>query len=80
MGSKTLLCTPPGPRPGTGLGSGRARPGGGLTIFVLPHDLPISGLEKNFFKLNSGYKEEQSQGYNRRTMSSFTNFSSNKNV
>ena len=35
----------------------------------------IGGWTKNTPK-----EEEQSQGYNRRTMCSFTNFSSNKNV
>ena len=31
-------------------------------------------------RLSKEYEEEQSQGYNRRTTCSFTNFSSNKNV
>jgi hypothetical protein len=29
-------------------------PGGGHSIFLLPHDLPISGPEKSYFKFNSG--------------------------
>ena len=41
-----LLCTPPGRRPGIGIGGERERLGGGHSIFVLTHDLPISGPEK----------------------------------
>ena len=38
---------------------------------------PASLLTEQLFMI---YEKEQSQGYNRRTMYSFTNFSSNKNV
>ena len=44
-----LLCAPPGRRLRTAVGAERERPGGGHSIFVLPHDLPISGLEIKHF-------------------------------
>ena len=50
----SLLCTPPGRRPGTAVGGERPRPGGGHSILGLPQDLHILGPEKKHFKLNSG--------------------------
>ena len=37
------------------LGGERARPGGGHSIFLLPHDLPISGPEKATLNQNGFY-------------------------
>ena len=44
--TRGLLCTPPGPRPGTAVGGERPRPGGGHSILGLPQDLHILGQEK----------------------------------
>ena len=46
------------------------------TFYILSLFSPKHPIVEKFF----GLEEEQSQGYNRRTLCSFTNFSSNKNA